>query len=151
MPSTPEKYLRPSLFETRMNQLMGKLAAWGLGPSYMVQLRVRGRKSGKLYTTPVNLMTVDGVDYLVAPRGTTSWVRNARSAGEVILKRGRMTKTVRLEELPDEAKPHLLKTYLERYKRDVQRYFTVQAGADVASFAPIAGEYPVFRIIRSPT
>ena len=148
MPSTPEKYLRPSPFETRMNQWMGKLAAWGLGPSHMVQLSVRGRKSGKVYATPVNLMTVDGVDYLVAPRGTTSWVRNARSVGEVTLKRGRMTETVRLEELPDAAKPRLLKEYLERYKRDVQRYFTVQAGVDVSSFTSIAGEYPVFRLVR---
>jgi len=45
------------------------------------ELRVRGRKSGDWRTTPVNLMTVDGVQYLVAPRGTTQWVRTLRAAG----------------------------------------------------------------------
>ncbi|MEZ4861407.1 MAG: nitroreductase/quinone reductase family protein [Caldilineaceae bacterium] len=149
MSSNTEKYQRPSAFEVRMNQLMGKLAAWGLGPAYMVELSVRGRKSGKIYSTPVNLLTVDGVDYLVAPRGTTSWVRNARAVGEVHLKRGRKTETVRLEELVNDAKPPLLKEYLERYKSAVQRYFTVQAGAPVDAFAPIAGDYPVFRLVRN--
>lgn len=145
------RYDRPSWMEIRLNQLMGKLAAWGLGPSYMVQLTVRGRKSGKLYSTPVNLMTVDDVDYLVAPRGTTSWVRNARAVGEVALKHGRKSETVRLEELSDEAKPPLLKEYLERYRSAVQRYFTVQAGADVTEFAAVAGDYPVFRVIHNQT
>lgn len=143
-----ETYQRPSPFETRMNQFLGKLAAWGLGPSYMVQLTVRGRKSGKRYTTAVNLMTVDGVDYLVAPRGTTSWVRNARAAGEVTLKRGRHIETVALEEVSDDAKPRLLKEYLERYKSAVQRYFPVPAGSDVTTFVPIAARYPVFRLVR---
>ena len=42
---------------------------------------MRGRKSGDWRTTPVNLMTVDGEQYLVAPRGTTQWVRTLRAAG----------------------------------------------------------------------
>ena len=146
-----ERYDRPSWMEIRLNQFMGKLAAWGLGPSYMVQLTVRGRKSGKLYSTPVNLMTIDNVDYLVAPRGTTSWVRNARAAGAVTLQRGRTSESVRLEELADDVKPPLLKEYLERYTSAVQRYFTIQAGADVNKFAAIAGDYPVFRVIHNQT
>ena len=81
--------------------------------------------------------------------GTTSWVRNARADGEVLLKRGRKEETVQLEELTDEVKPPLLKEYLERYQSAVQRYFAVQAGADVAEFVPIAGDYPIFRVIYS--
>ena len=149
MTSKTEAYNRPSWLEIRLNKLMGKLAAWGMGPSYMVQLTVRGRKSGKLYSTPVNLLTVDGVDYLVAPRGTTSWVRNARAVGEVSLQRGRSRETVRLEELPDDRKPALLKEYVERYKSAVQQYFAVQADAPVTEFATIADNHPVFRIVRT--
>ena len=43
------------------------------------ELRVRGRTSGEWRTTPVNLLTLDGEQYLVAPRGETQWVRNLRS------------------------------------------------------------------------
>lgn len=148
MTSRPEPLQRPSPIAIRANQLMGKLAAWGFSPSYMVQLTVRGRKSGKLYSTPVNVMQVDGIDYLVAPRGTTNWVRNARAAGEVTLQRSRKVETVHLEELADDVKPPLLKEYLERYKMAVQTYFTVQAGADIAEFVAIADQYPVFRVVR---
>lgn len=44
-------------------------------------LRVRGRKTGEVRETPVNLLTLDGARYLVAPRGVTQWVRNLRVAG----------------------------------------------------------------------
>jgi len=53
-------------------------------------LRVRGRKSGEVRTVPVNLLTLEGTQYLVAPRGTTQWVRNLRAAdghGELALGR----------------------------------------------------------------
>ena len=43
-------------------------------------LRVRGRKTGKSRGVVVNVLTVDDVDYLVSPRGTTQWVRNVRAA-----------------------------------------------------------------------
>ncbi len=45
-------------------------------------LEVRGRSSGQPRRTPVNLLTLDGVRYLVAPRGETQWVRNLRASGE---------------------------------------------------------------------
>lgn len=148
MSSNTERYERPSAIAVFANKLMGKLAEWGLGPSYMVQLTVRGRKSGKRYSTPVNLLNVDGNEYLVAPRGTTSWVRNARAAGEVTLTQKRNSQTVKLEEVPNAAKPPLLKAYLEQYKSAVQQYFAVQAGAGVSEFEAIVDEHPVFRVIR---
>ena len=36
-------------------------------------LQVRGRKSGKLCSTPINLLELNGKEYLVAPRGCTQW------------------------------------------------------------------------------
>ena len=44
-------------------------------------LEVRGRTSGEPRRTPVNLLTFEDRQYLVAPRGETQWVRNARAAG----------------------------------------------------------------------
>ena len=146
-PST-ERYERPSAIAVLANKLMGTLAAWGFAPSYLVQLTVRGRKSGKLYSTPVNLLVFEGSEYLVAPRGTTSWVRNARAVGEVTLTQRRNRQTVRLEEVAAPAKPQILKAYLEQYKSAVQRYFAVQAGAEVTEFVPIVDDHPVFRVIR---
>ena len=52
-------------------------------------LEVRGRKTGALYSTPVDLLEERGTRYLVAPRGYTQWVRNAEISGEVTLRRGR--------------------------------------------------------------
>ena len=142
------QYLRPTTFELLLNRLMGKLPSWGIGPSYMHILTVRGRKSGKRYSTPVNLMVIEGTDYLVAPRGTTSWVRNARAVGEIELKRGKRVGRYGLEELSDAEKPAILREYLERYKSAVQQYFTVQAGVAEEEFVPIAGHYPVFRLSK---
>ncbi len=51
-------------------------------------LAVRGRKSGQIRTTPVNLLEIGGARYLVAPRGETEWVRNLRAAGDADRARG---------------------------------------------------------------
>src|ERR1700745_780157 len=44
-------------------------------------LEVRGRKTGLARRTPVNLLSLDGREYLVSPRGETEWVRNVRADG----------------------------------------------------------------------
>ncbi len=43
----------------------------------------------------------------------------------------------------------ILKAYLDRFKRTVQRYFPVPAGASVETFVPLAGRYPVFELTRA--
>lgn len=139
-------FLKPSKFDQFINNMMGKLADWGIGPSYMHVLEVVGRKSGKTYRTPVNLMDVNGTLYLVAPRGETNWVRNARAAGTITLKRGSKRTQYSITELDNTQKLPLLKEYLDRYKRDVQRYFTVEAGSATEEFAAVAQKYPVLRL-----
>jgi len=108
---------------------------------------VRGRTSGLPRTTPVNVLTVDGERYLVAPRGVTEWVRNARVAGTVRLHVGRRTEEVALTELADEAKPELLRAYLRRWKWEVGQFFDgVGPDATDEQLAAIAPGYPVFRL-----
>jgi F420H(2)-dependent quinone reductase len=59
------------------------LAELGMSIAGTRALRVRGRKTGRSRGVVVNVLTVDDVDYLVSPRGTTQWVRNVRAAGAV--------------------------------------------------------------------
>ncbi len=120
----------------------------GLKHNYLVQ--VRGRKSGKLYSNPVDLLELGGKRYLVAPRGRTQWVRNAEAAGEVVLKKGSYRKSFRLKPIPDIDKPPLLEAYLDSFKTTVQRYFPVPAGSDERAFANIAANYPVFELENIP-
>lgn len=141
----PRKYSPPSSFEKIFNRSLGIIAALGLGPSYVYQLRVKGRKSGKLYSTPVSLLEIEGKQFLVAPRGRTQWMRNAEVAGEVVLKR-RSARRFRLRPLAEPEKAPVLKTYLSRYKTAVQRFFPVAPDAPLDDFARIAPDYPVFEL-----
>jgi deazaflavin-dependent oxidoreductase (nitroreductase family) len=138
-------YQAPSWFEITVNRLLGKIAGWGLGPAYVYLLQVRGRKTGKLYSTPVSLLELDGKMFLVAPRGRTQWVRNAEVAGEITLKRG-ATRRFRLRQLADLEKPQVLKAYLANYKKAVQRFFPLKAEAPLSDFAQIAAGYPAFEL-----
>jgi deazaflavin-dependent oxidoreductase (nitroreductase family) len=147
MNDTPA-FRKPSPLETVFNRVFGFVVGLGFGFPHNYLLQVRGRKSGRLYSTPIDLLELDGKRYLVAPRGRTQWVRNAEAAGEVVLKRGRFRQTFALRALADEQKPRFLKAYLDRFHREVQRYFPVQAGSDERNFAPIAQHFPVFHLIE---
>ena len=140
-------FKKPSAVEAFFNRAFGFLVGLGIAPGYMQLLQVRGRKSGRIYSSPVNLLHFGGKLYLVAPRGTTQWVRNAEATGEIVLKRGSRRRTYRLRPLPDSEKPEILKSYLESYKSAVQRYFPVPAGSPAAAFRDIASNYPVFELL----
>jgi deazaflavin-dependent oxidoreductase (nitroreductase family) len=149
METTPNEpvFRKPAAMERVFNRAFGFLVGLGLGMQHNYLLQVRGRKSGKLYSTPIDLLEMDGKRFLVAPRGRTQWVRNAEAAGEVTLKRGSFHQSYRLRTIPDSEKPQYLKAYLESFKTTVQRYFPVPAGSDVQAFASIAANYPVFELL----
>lgn len=142
-------FRKPTAVEALFNRAFGFLVGLGIAPAYMQLLQVRGRKTGRVYSSPVNLLQVRGKKYLVAPRGQTQWVRNAESAGEVVLKRGSARNKYRLKPVPDPEKPEILKSYLDSYKSEVQRYFPVPAGSPPAAFRDIASNYPVFELAPS--
>lgn len=141
-----QEFLKPSAPERFFNRAFGFLVGLGIGPSYCYLLQVRGRKSGKLYSTPVNLMEINGKHLLVAPRGRTQWVRNAEASGQITLKRGSYRMNFRLKEIGVPDKLPILKEYLERYHSAVQRYFTVRAGSPAEAFAETADIHPVFEL-----
>ena len=140
-------FREPTAVEKTFNRVFGFLVGIGLGFSYNYLLQVRGRKSGNLYSTPINLLEWKGKRFLVAPRGRTQWVRNAEAAGEVTLKKGSARLKVRLRPVADTEKPEILKAYLDNFKREVQRYFPVAAGSLAESFVEVAGSYPVFELL----
>lgn len=110
-------------------------------------LRVRGRKSGELHSHPVNLLTFDGVRYLVAPRGLTQWVRNIRVSGGGELVLGNKVEHFKAVEIPDEAKMPILRAYLRRWKAEVGIFFQgVSADSPEEDVRRIAPDHPVFRI-----
>lgn len=147
MNATLPVFRAPTPVEKIFNRVFGFVVGLGFGPSHIHLLQVRGRKSGKLYSTPVDLLEVAGKTYLVAPRGRTQWVRNAEAAGEVTLKRGSARLKFRLRALSGTEKLPVLKAYLDNFRREVQRYFPVAAGSSADAFAPIADSYPAFELL----
>ena len=143
------EFRKASPAERFFNRVFGFLVGHGLSPSYNYLLEVRGRKSGKLYSTPVNLLEVNGKQYLVAPRGRTQWVQNAEVVGEVTLKKRGARLRFRLRALHDSEKPEILKSYLTHYGGAVQRFFPVPPDASLEAFAKIAADYPAFELIFS--
>ena len=138
---------KPSAVAGLFNRVFGFLVGLGIGPAYMQLLQVRGRKTGRVYSSPVNLLQLRGKSYLVAPRGRTQWVRNAEVTGEILLKRGSAERKYRLRPVPDADKPEILKLYLDSYKSAVQHFFPVRAGSPAESFRPVASSYPVFELL----
>jgi len=142
-------FLQPNAMERTFNRFFGVLVGLGLGMKHNYLLQGRGRKSGKLYSTPIDLLEIGGERFLVPPRGRTQWVRNAEAAGEVTLKRGSYKQSFRLRAIPDAAKPELLKAYLDSFRTTVRRYFPVPPSSDAQAFASIAVNYPVFELVET--
>jgi deazaflavin-dependent oxidoreductase (nitroreductase family) len=146
-PIHPRKFNPPTALDRLINKVFGLLVGLGLGLRHNYLLRVRGRKSGQLYSTPVDVLDENGKRYLVAPRGYTQWVRNAMANGTVSLKKGRRSEEFAIRLLSDDERPQILKSYLDRYRLTVQRYFPVPAGSPNEAFRPLAKDYPVFELI----
>jgi len=147
MKQPSKRFNQPTTVDRAINKLFGLLVGLGLGLRHNYLLQVRGRRSGRIYSTPVDVLDRDGKRYLVAPRGYTQWVRNAIASGTVYLKKGRRFGEFGIRLLADDEKPEVLKSYLDRYKLTVQRYFPVPAGSPTEAFRPLTRDYPVFELV----
>lgn len=147
------RYLAPDVFTRRvMNPVVAWLTRRGLSIWGSRVLRVRGRRSGEWREVPVNLTEgsrfgLDG-DFLVAPRGTTQWVRNLRAAGTGELRVGRRVRAFGAEEVtgtPEQVQ--VLRAYLRRWSWEVGQFFDgVGPDATDAELAAIGAKHPTFRI-----
>ena len=133
--------------EPTLHKVIAFLTRQGISIAGSRVLYVRGRKSGELRSTPVNPLSLDGERFLVAPRGTTQWVRNMRVASGGQLRVGRRTETFAAVEVADADKPAILRAYLAKWKWEVGMFFEgVDHTATDAELARIAPGYPIFRI-----
>jgi deazaflavin-dependent oxidoreductase (nitroreductase family) len=145
---TESRYVAPDWFTRNIfNRTVRGLTRLGISVAGSRELRVRGRKSGEWRSTPVNPLVVDSVRYLVAPRGTTEWVRNIRIAQEGELRRGRRTERFRATEVADEVKVPVLREYLRKWGWEVGQFFEgIDKDATDADLARIAPGFPVFTV-----
>jgi deazaflavin-dependent oxidoreductase (nitroreductase family) len=129
------------------NPLVAGLTKLGVGVYGSRVLEVRGRKSGEWRSTPVNLLTLEGEEYLVAPRGHTQWVRNIRVTEGGRLRVGRRVRDIHVAELGDEDKPRVLRAYLKKWAWEVGMFFDgVSAKSTDEELLRIAPDHPVFRL-----
>jgi deazaflavin-dependent oxidoreductase (nitroreductase family) len=142
------KYQEPGWFTRHVfNPTVALLTRAGISVWGSRELRVRGRTSGEWRTTPVNLLTLDGEQFLVAARGRTQWVRNLRVAGTGELRVGRRTDSFTATEVSDADKVPILRAYLKKWKAEVGVFFDGVSGESTdAELLRIAPDHPVFRI-----
>ncbi|GAA3043921.1 hypothetical protein GCM10010528_24260 [Gordonia defluvii] len=139
-------YIAPSSMDRAFNTVVRWLAQRGIGIAGSQALTVVGRTSGQSRTVPVNPLAVDGSVYLVAVRGETDWVRNARVAGSARLGRGRRQGRIGLTEVPDAQRAPVIAAYLRKWGWEVGRFLPggVTAGAGIDELAAVAHLIPVF-------
>jgi deazaflavin-dependent oxidoreductase (nitroreductase family) len=140
-------FKRPDWFTRNVfNPVVSLLARVGIGMAGAQTLAVRGRKSGEIRTTPVNPFVIDGVTYLLAPRGTTQWARNLRLAKEGELRKGRRSRRFQAEEVPDAEKLPLLRLYIDKWAWEVRSFLEVEPDASDDELREIAPRHPAFRL-----
>lgn len=142
------RYLKPGWFTKHVfNRLVQVLTSIGISVWGSRTLWLRGRSSGEWRSNPVNLLSFNGDNYLVAPRGETQWVRNLRAAGNGELRVGRKVQSFAATELNNAEKTDVLRAYLKRWKLEVGIFFDgVSATSPITELDRIAPNHPVFRL-----
>jgi deazaflavin-dependent oxidoreductase (nitroreductase family) len=132
---------------TRMiNAVFRLMTRLGLGASYRHILTVPGRKTGRLYSTPVDVLEAEGDRWLVAGYGPAGWVRNARAAREVTLSRGRNSETLKVEEATAQDAIPVLRAYIREIKV-TRAYFDANPDSPDDAIAAELKRHAVFRLI----
>lgn len=115
-------------------------------------LSVRGRTSGKERTTPVSPFVVDGRRYVMS-FGQTNWVRNARSARQGVLSRGRRRERVALVQMGGGDQVAIAREFPRQVPYGVRFFIqtgVVEAPGDPAAFERAAPNLAVFRLDPLP-
>ena len=130
-----------------LNLLVRPLARLGLAGPRTHLLTVAGRRTGRLWSTPVSLIDLDGERYAVAPYGERNWVKNARAAGWVELRRGRARERLAVVELDGEQAVPILREYYRR-SRVTHSFFDVGLASSAEDWLEEAPRHPAFRLVR---
>ena len=149
MTATPAHYQQPGWFTQHVfNRFVGWLTRRGLSVWGSRVLEVPGRRTGEPRRVPVNLLTLDGTEYLVSPRGHSQWVRNVRANdGHLDLLLGRRRTHHVAHEVLDTDTVEILRAYLRRWKVEVGQFFDgVGPDSSDDELRAIAPKHPVFRL-----
>jgi len=122
-PKDQESVARTSVAESHrgpfyvpmLNPLMKSFLHLGVPVGPMTLLTIRGRKTGRMYSTPVGLFRLEGHRYVFDTFGNADWVRNLRAAGEAKIGRGWRWKHVTAIELSEEEAASVLKEIFAPY------------------------------------
>ena len=130
----------------RLINIVVRAALWlGIAPRDYHLLSVPGRKTGRVYSTPVYLIQEGGKRWLVAPYGERAWVKNARAAGRVTLTRRGHSEEVAIVELsPPESAPVLQRYIVEQ--PITRKFFQVTPESPIEEFIAEAPRHPVFQL-----
>ena len=132
-----------------INEVFTAMTRAGIGASYRHIVTVRGRKTGKLYSTPVDVVEVAGRQWLVAGYGPAGWALNARAAGEVTLRRGRNSGRYTVTEPDPSAAVPVLREYMTRI-RVTRPYFDATPDAPDDAIKAELPRHPVFQLTPVP-
>jgi deazaflavin-dependent oxidoreductase (nitroreductase family) len=147
---------RVPVWISAMNPVMRGMLRLGVPMGPTILLTVRGRKSGRSYTTPVGMFERDGRRWLFAQFGPVAWVRNLRVSGQAIVSRGRWHEEVAAVELSAEATASVLHDVVAPWLRGPmggmagtmagRPIFNVALDAPVELFLAEAARHPIFEI-----
>jgi hypothetical protein len=119
----------------------------GIAPKYQFVLGVQGRKSGRIYSTPVYIIEEKINRFLVSPYGEVAWVINARAAGKITLEKNNVKSEYKIIELSATQSASILKKYLA-LAPITQPYFDARPDSPVEMFIAEASRHPVFELIK---
>ena len=142
---------RRSPWRRALNAVVRPLARYGLAGRRTHLLTVRGRRTGRPWSTPVSIVEEDGTRWLVAPVAGRNWVLNARAAGWVELRRGRRRERLAIVELPPEQAVPVLRRYVaSRAGRLTRPFFEARPDSPDEAWIAEADRHAVFRL-EEPT
>jgi deazaflavin-dependent oxidoreductase (nitroreductase family) len=141
---TPKPYRR-SWWRRALNAVVRPLARLGLTGPRTHLLTVPGRTTGKPWSTPVSIVEEGPERWLVAPYGDRNWVKNARAAGWVELRRGRRRERLAVVELPSEDAVPVLRRYYE-LGRLTRPFFEAGLESTDEEWLAEAPRHPVFHL-----
>lgn len=142
---------RPNWIAKILNRAWAIAASRNATANGLVALEVVGRKSGRIVSFPLVIVTVDGQRYLVSMLGdNTQWVRNVRASGGNAVLRSGGREDVQLEEIPTDQRAPILKSYLQ-IADGARPHVPVNKDAPLEEFEKIAATFPVFRLASNQT
>jgi deazaflavin-dependent oxidoreductase (nitroreductase family) len=107
--------------------LVQHFGARGTSDDLLRTLSVRGRRSGRIYQTPVRVTVNDGRRFIMGMFSTAQWVKNLRAAGEAELRVGKAVERIRATEITGRERREFINAYARDPKQAKRLKFALRA------------------------